>query len=362
MYIFILLAILPTVITIMLVIGGIRFFLRRRGSGNEHTIRTLSIADSKEDAISQLFFLLSTFFLGATLIVISRKFGWVISWETLLLIVSVVGIALAYYYNAVLNIVVWTVGVVIWWGVKAAEWSGIAATDIKPAGVVMGLAFVALILYILGRLHQKWPKFKKFAVSYMILGGLSFTALLFILSTKSGLSLMEEMTSGTSIFASWQISFSLILFAATFMGVLFYTLSKRLISSLEIITLSILASLFALILFLPEQNLLDGRGYSSTLSSTGILWAAFFNILIFAESLSIIASGYFRREEWMVNAGALFLFLLIIVKYFDWFFTFLDKSIFFIGAGVILFVVGWFMERGRRRMLSTIKEEEVSTH
>jgi len=47
---------------------------------------------------------------------------------------------------------------------------------------------------------------------------------------------------------------------------------------------------------------------------------------------------------------------LIFVKYFDWFFTFLDKSVFFISAGVLLFVVGWLMEKGRRYMLAEIEE------
>ena len=45
------------------------------------------------------------------------------------------------------------------------------------------------------------------------------------------------------------------------------------------------------------------------------------------------------------------------VDRFDWFFTFFDKSIFFISAGIILFIVGWFMEKGRKYMLSITKEE-----
>jgi len=67
--------------------------------------------------------------------------------------------------------------------------------------------------------------------------------------------------------------------------------------------------------------------------------------------------GYLKRENWLINLGAFFIFILIFVKYFDWFFAFLDKSIFFISAGILLFVVGWFMEKGRRYLLSTIKKE-----
>jgi uncharacterized membrane protein len=42
------------------------------------------------------------------------------------------------------------------------------------------------------------------------------------------------------------------------------------------------------------------------------------------------------------------------VKYFDWFFKFMDKSVFFIVAGIMLFAIGWAMERGRRYLAQTI--------
>jgi uncharacterized membrane protein len=84
------------------------------------------------------------------------------------------------------------------------------------------------------------------------------------------------------------------------------------------------------------------------------LFTLIYNIAIFLELFGLIYLGYMRGETWLINFGALFLFLLIIAKYFDWFFTFLDKSIFFIGAGILFFVVGWIMERGRRYMISNI--------
>ena len=71
--------------------------------------------------------------------------------------------------------------------------------------------------------------------------------------------------------------------------------------------------------------------------------------------------GYVKKEKWLINLGAAFLFMLIIVKYFDWFFTFLDKSIFFIGAGILLFIVGWLMEKGRRNILQNISTPKQQT-
>jgi len=135
-------------------------------------------------------------------------------------------------------------------------------------------------------------------------------------------------------------------------------------SSFELFAVFALALFFGITALLPEQNMFvqTTRSYNlyysgNELSSTGVLWAITYNFAIFFELLGLIITGYLRRETWLINFGALFLFLLIIVKYFDWFFTFLDKSIFFIGAGILLFVVGWFMEKGRRYMISNIKTQ-----
>ena len=73
--------------------------------------------------------------------------------------------------------------------------------------------------------------------------------------------------------------------------------------------------------------------------------------------MGVIFVGYGRKEKWLINLGIFFLFIFILVKYFDWFFDFLDKSVFFIGAGVLLFAVGWFMGKGRRYMLSEMKNK-----
>ena len=135
-------------------------------------------------------------------------------------------------------------------------------------------------------------------------------------------------------------------------------------SPYEFLAVLLLTLLFGVSALLPQQSMFLQAGSSynfysggQELSSNGVLWAIIFNFAVFFELLGLIFSGYLRRETWLINLSAFFLFLLIIVKYFDWFFTFLDKSIFFISAGILLFVVGWFMERGRRYMISNIKAQ-----
>lgn len=334
--------ILPLLIWPAVIIGLIVFFARRQKK-KSHPART----------ISQFFLFLSVLFLGVTLLAFNRDFGEPWSWRTILLLTSAAGLASAYYFKVIYTLGFSLIGIVSWWGAQIFEWS--QGKNIKTSAIFAGLAFVMLLFYVLGRLHEKEFKFKHFARLYLILGIMAMTGILFFLSTKPGLAGLEEMTKGTALLGSWQIVLSLLLLAGFLIGATTYTASQKLISSLEILAVALHALLFMVIALLPPQALFIRT--PGELSSIGILWAVIFNLVIFFELLGLIFSGYLRREGWLINLGALFLFLLIIVKYFDWFFTFLDKSIFFIGAGLLLFVVGWLMERGRRYMISNIKTE-----
>jgi hypothetical protein len=346
----------------IVIIGLIVFFVRRRRKRTHPATDKewyLQFALSKEDAVSQLFLLLAVIFLGVTLLAFNRDLGDPFSWRAILFITSVIGLTCAYYFKVIYTLILSLVGIASWWGAQAAEW--IQGKDIKASVILAGLSFIALLFYSLGHAHEREMKFKRFALVYLVLGIISITGTLFFLSTKPGLVVFGEMTRGASFLGSWQITFSLLAFLAFLTGTTLYSAGNKLMSPFEVVAVSLLALLFGVIALLPEQNLFlqpdhfYGFYEGWELSSSGVLWAIIFNAIIFFELLGVIFSGYLRRETWLINLGALFLFLLIIVKYFDWFFTFLDKSVFFIGAGILLFVVGWFMEKGRRYMISNIK-------
>lgn len=352
----------PVIIIVLIV-----FFVSRRRGGVSLPIAQdqdwyLRLALSKEDAVSQVFLLLSVFFLGITLLAFNKDFGDPLSWRTILFLTSLAGLASAYYFKVIYTLAFSLIGITSWWGIQAVLW--IDGKDVKASAIFTGLLFIALLFYVVGHLHEKELRFKRFAMVYLTLGLFFVTGVLFFLSTKPGLAVLESMSKGTSFLGSWQLTLSLFLFGGLLMGGTMYAVSKKLISSLELLATIFLTLLFGTIALLPEQNLLvQSRKYSGSalgneFSSSGILWAAFLNIIVFLETLWLILAGYARREKWLVNLGALFLFILIIIKYFDWFFTFLDKSIFFIGAGILLFVIGWLMERGRRFIISDIKDKD----
>jgi len=356
-------------LTPLLIIGLIVYFIIRalRGrikKGVKEKDWYLQLFLSKEDTVSQFFFLFSVFFLGVTLLAFNKDLGDPLSWQSTLLFTSIFGVGIAYYFKVIYTLAASLIGLAAWWGIQAAEWA--QEKDIKSTALLTGLLFIATLFYLLGRAHEKEIKFKRVSIVYSILGLIPITGVLFFLSTKSGLRTLEKITEGTSFFSSWEITLSLFVFLIFIVGILIYTLSKNLVFKPEAVAIGFLVVLFCIIALLPEQTMFlqqeDYYGvYGRTeLSGTGILWTIFFNILIFLELVGIIFLGYLKQEDWLINLGVFFIFIFIFVKYFDWFFTFLNKSIFFIGAGILLFAVGWLMEKGRRYLLSTIERERAS--
>lgn len=305
----------------------------------------------KEDGVSQAMFWLSMMFLGVALLSFNRNLGSLLSWQTILFLTLIVGLIISYYFKVVMTLIFSLLGVMIWWSAQAAEW--IQSSNIKGSAILAGVIFIALILYILGHLHEKEIKFKRFAMVYLILSLIPVIAALFFFSTKFGLEMLEGITQGAVFWGSWQITLLLILFIFLLIGTMIYALSEKLISGYETLAIFLIMILFAVIALLPPQAGLFENG---VFSSAGIFWTIVFNLILFFTLVGVILLGYLRKEEWAINLGAFFLFLLIFIKYFDWFFTFLDKSIFFISAGILLFIVGWLMEKGRRYMLAEIEE------
>lgn len=84
------------------------------------------------------------------------------------------------------------------------------------------------------------------------------------------------------------------------------------------------------------------------LSDDSLAVGVVFNVAVFLTLLGLILQGYARRDRWTLAFGMGCLSLLAVVKYFDWFYETLDRSLLLVGAGVLLFTVGWLMERARR--------------
>ncbi len=356
--------ILPLLFWIVVIIGGIFFAVRwsRRKHGPKHHEWHKTLFFSKEDALSQIYYLIGMSFSLVALSAINRSLGHPVSWQSLTLLVSVACLVIAYWQRILLLLPVGLIGIVSWFVAQSVEWMDLAGRDVRAGAIFVGVMCMALTWYAVGRAHQRYEMFRRFAVAYTFLGLFFVTAAFFLFSTTYGLQGIEELTRGASIFASAPLSIVLFLFIIAAVAAMIYAVLYRQFTLGEVIGFIIALSLIVWIGLSSDLELVKStRRFSSVgsdvLTSAGIIWAALMNIVVFAQLVGFIFLGYHRHEEGYINAGAILMLIFIFIKYFDWFFTFLDKSLFFIISGVLLFLLGWIMERGRRMMIAKMKLE-----
>lgn len=75
------------------------------------------------------------------------------------------------------------------------------------------------------------------------------------------------------------------------------------------------------------------------------------NLVVFGGALGAVAWGFRHQVAALVNIGLLIFVLQVITRYFDMFYSMLDRSFFFLIGGVLLLSGGWILERWRRRLL-----------
>ena len=139
----------------------------------------------------------------------------------------------------------------------------------------------------------------------------------------------------------------------------------------------LVAGLLLLYRILKKKNVEKGDVYLYVSSGLSIVGVLFWEILIKSPAsyalwsitiiqnatlLTIILLTIFwatkRHLVWLTN-GSLVLFLLFVIfRYFDLSWKLLDRSFFFIGGGFVLLIIGFFMEKLRRKLTSEENHEE----
>lgn len=354
-------------IIIGLIIWGISRARRKnvaKVTGDESTLAKnmdTQFSVSKEDGLSQFLLMLGAVFIGVTLMAFNRDMGDPVGWRWILFITAALAMVGAYWQRAVGLLIIGIAGSVSWFSSVLYLWS--QSQNIASTATFVALALLAVLFFTGGRLHESLVGMKRFALVYTGLGLLFITGTLFMMSTQFGVDLLQRMARGTPFSASWQLATALFVLVVAIVGTTFADLGKKLFKPWEVAAVVALVILFGSSLLISPGTTLTSSGYvygTSGLTGAGATWAIIYNLAIFIELLALIFAGYSRKEPWMVNLGSLGIFVLIIVKYFSWFFSFLDKSIFFIGAGILLFALGWGMEKGRRFTLNSMKAQAPS--
>lgn len=103
----------------------------------------------------------------------------------------------------------------------------------------------------------------------------------------------------------------------------------------------------AILLLLLANLFLDGRA--------GGMVALGFNLLFFAGVLWLIYAGMHSDDRFLVNLAFVFFGVVLLTRYFDTFWSLLNRSFFFMAGGLLLIAGGYFLERKRRQITANIK-------
>jgi uncharacterized membrane protein len=84
--------------------------------------------------------------------------------------------------------------------------------------------------------------------------------------------------------------------------------------------------------------------------ATTNIYVVLFNLILMGLILTILFIGYNREDMKLVNIGIAYLWILVVVRYCDFFWKLLPRSIFFMVGGLILVLGSIALERKRRQL------------
>ena len=91
-------------------------------------------------------------------------------------------------------------------------------------------------------------------------------------------------------------------------------------------------------------------------STYGGFMAILFNLIFFAGLVWLIYAGMHGDDRGIVNMAFLFFALTVLARYFDTFWSLMNRSFFFMAGGALLIGGGYYMEKQRRRITQKIME------
>lgn len=196
-----------------------------------------------------------------------------------------------------------------------------------------------ILLFGVGGLHYLSDDLKSVARTYRIAGIRVVMLALFLLTfrffsghyndfnIRAGVEISSQFTAGLVIFAILAIIFTIIN--------LFFNPPKSDTSILEgSISLGLLAVALTFFFYPASTN----------------IYVLLFNLILAGIILILLFVGYHREDMKLVNIGISSFVFLIIVRYFDFFWSLLSRSTFFMVGGFILVLGGVALERKRRQL------------
>lgn len=199
---------------------------------------------------------------------------------------------------------------------------------------------LGVLLSSIGAMHHLSDKLKDVAWVYKLFGIKIALTSLFFLTFRFFSGFYEDLYFfSRSLETSSQFTLSFVIFSilaiVLTMAVLLFNPSKSRTNTLENLVALGLAGVALLFFFFP---------------ATTNIYVLFFNLTLAAVVFALLFVGYQREDMRIVNTGMFWLSALILVRYFDFFWALLPRSLFFMVGGLILVLGGIALEKKRRQL------------
>ena len=274
---------------------------------------------------------------GATIFLIAQIYNINANSHTLMLIWMIGILPLVYVFMSMPIAGLMSLLFFIWVYLFFFGWlEGFASRHFPVLYVVAGV-----MLFGIGGLHYLSEKLQNVARIYRIAGLKVILFSLFLLTFNFFSRYQDYYGRPTDATGRFVVGFVMFSVLAIIIGVInwFFNKSEQ-ISKIEgPVSLGLMA-LMLVFYYYP--------------SSTTI-YVIIFNLVLAGVIFLLLYAGYEREDMKLVNMGMFWVATFIVVRYFDFFWGLLDRSIFFMVGGLILVLGGIALERKRRQIKAQFK-------
>lgn len=283
---------------------------------------------------------LSTLLFGATIFLIGQIYH-VPAYNHYLLIIWLVGILPLVYITKSYNIAgLATLIFYVWIALFTYRAIDIFENTADFYRLPVMYLISGVLLFGVGALHYFLKGFNLVARAIR-LSGVRVTLLsLFLLSLKffSGtyneFSFVSEIKEASDPFTLLIVIFSIIALILLYINLRFNP-SRSKTNNIENTIGFILVAIGLVFFFIPFY---------------GNVYTLMFNLVLTAISFVLIAIGYQREDLQVVNTGLFWFVALIIIRYFDFFWRLLPRSLFFLVGGLVILIGGIALELTKRKL------------
>lgn len=248
-------------------------------------------------------------------------------------------------------VLVWLVGVIpLVYAYRSAPIAGLTAIlflvwgamflkfDYNPLGYYL---LSGVVLFVFGGLHYYSEKFITVAKTYRLVGLIFALFILFLLTFK-GLSadtMMDSIDSKHIILIIVGTLFAIVcsLFISN------YSFKEIAMPVAQTTTCLVLVAIVNFFTFVPAES---------------NVYPILFNLAMFGIVMFMLYIGFTRDDIKLVNIGSAFLAILILARYFDFFWKLMPRSLFFIIGGLMLLIGVFIFEQQKALIRKRLKNNE----